>query len=493
MGIVSKQASTATALSYIGVVIGFVNVTLLMTQLFSKEEFGLREILLNVAVFTSQIAHLGTYRSLVKFFPFFNEEKHDNGLLSIGLIVPFVGFLISLLLILLFKSSIVNFYIDKSPLFIEYFWFSIPLIFLLMYNNVFESYLQSRSNTAYSAFLKNVFNRLVITLLLICYFFKWIDFYWFIVLFVFSYAINIVLFVLYLIKRNEFSLKLNKLKFTKRVRKVYYNYSAFSILSGASSVLVNKVDALMIAGFLGLASTAIYANAVYLCILIIIPSDAIGKIAMPLLAKSWKEKRYDKIDELYKKSSLSQFLFGGAIFVLMWGSIDNFFALQGNGYSEGKMVFLILAISKLINMIFGVNGQIISVSKYYRFDTTTAILLGFLTILTNYIFIPIWHVEGAAFATALTIVVFNLIRFLFVLVKLKLQPFTIQTFYVVLILGITMLINEFLPHVGNIYLDTIYRSLIIALLIFTPTYFLKVSEDFNLIVNQYTSKLRAKK
>ena len=144
-------------------------------------------------------------------------------------------------------------------------------------------------------------------------------------------------------------------------------------------------------------------------------------------------------------------------------------------------------------MIFGVNGQIISVSKYYRFDTTTAILLGFLTILTNYIFIPIWHVEGAAFATALTIVVFNLIRFLFVLVKLKLQPFTIQTFYVVLILGITMLINEFLPHVGNIYLDTIYRSLIIALLIFTPTYFLKVSEDFNLIVNQYTSKLRAKK
>ena len=43
MGIVSKQASTATALSYIGVVIGFVNVTLLMTQLFSKEEFGLRE------------------------------------------------------------------------------------------------------------------------------------------------------------------------------------------------------------------------------------------------------------------------------------------------------------------------------------------------------------------------------------------------------------------------------------------------------------------
>ena len=307
MGIVSKQASISAALSYTGVLIGFVNVTLLMTQWFTEEQFGLRETLLSVAVFSSQIAHLGTFRSLVKFAPFFNREgNNDNGLLAIGLIVPFIGFLVVGLLMVLFKPLIISKYIDESPLFVEYFWFVFPLLFFFMYSNVFESYLQSRANTAFSVFIRTVFNRLVTTALLVLYYFQFIDFFWFIVFFIFSYALNILLFILYLVKRNEFNLRLNKQLFNKRVRRVYYNYSSFSILSGASSVLINRIDALMISSLLGLASTAIYGNALYLAMLIHIPGESISRISLPLISRSWKKKRIGEIESIYKKTSVTQ-------------------------------------------------------------------------------------------------------------------------------------------------------------------------------------------
>ncbi len=491
MGIVSKQASIASFLSYVGVIIGFINVTLLMNHLFTKEEFGLREVLLNVAVFSSQIAHLGTYRSLVKFFPFFNQQgKGDNGLLMIGLLIPFVGFIVFTLLIVIFKAQILSLYIEKSPLFVEYFWFCIPLFFLMMYNNVLDSYLQSRAKTAYSVFLKSIFNRLVVTGLLLLYYINWIDFYGFIVYFIASYLLNILLFFIYLHFRKELCFKINTQLFNRRVRKVYLNYSAFSIFSGASSVLVNKMDAIMIAALLGLQFNAIYANAVYLCILIAIPGDAIARIALPLVSRSWKMKRLDEIELLYKKTSVTQFLLGGCIFVLMWASIDNFFALQQDGYEAGKYVFAILALSKLVNMIFGVNGQIISVSKYYRFDTTTALLLGLLTVVTNYIFIPIWEIEGAATATALSIIIFNLIRFSFVRLKFNIQPFSWNTLKALCVLGFALLVNGYLPTLENIYSDTLFRSSILTIILGAASYLLKISEDINAFIDKHILMLR---
>jgi O-antigen/teichoic acid export membrane protein len=486
LGIVSRQASIATLFSYLGVLVGFVNVTLLMTQWFTEEQFGLRETLLSVAIFSSQFAHLGTYRSLVKFYPFFNQDgKNDNGLLSIGLLVPFIGFLIVSCLMILFKPLIVEAYAAESPLFVEYFWFAFPLFFLLMYNNVFESYLQSRSKTAFSVFIKSIFNRLVVSLLLFLYYIYLIDFYWFIVLFIFSYVLNILMFIIYLYRRDEFDLKLNKDFFNKRLRKVYYSYSSFSILSGASSVLINKIDTLMIASYIGLASTAIYGNALYLCMLINIPGESIGRISLPLISKSWKKKKINEIESIYKKTSVTQFLIGGAIFVLMWGSIDNFYSIQGKSYYLGKSVFFIIASSKLINLLFGANGQIVSVSKYYRFDTTTAIILGILTIVTNILFIPIWGIEAAAIATASTIVVFNLLRFVFVYVKLKIQPFSLSTLYVFLILAVGFLVNEYIPFFRNIYIDTIVRSVILSLVIAIPAYMLKVSDDINAFIDKH--------
>ena len=490
MGIVLRQAAFSSLYSYIGHIIGFVNVAILMNRWFSPEEFGLRVILLDIAVVFVHVAHLGTFRSLVKFFPVFNREgKYDNGLLSIGLLISLFGFLIFSSLLFIFQAEIIGLYQGKSPLFESYFLLIFPLAFFLLFNNLFESYLQSRADTALAAFLRNVLNRLMITALIFAYSLKYIDFHWFINLFVYTNTINIVVFIIYLIRRGEFSLKRKKRFFRKKLRKIYFNYSAFSIVSNISSGLINRIDALMIGFYLGLTSAAIYGNALYISILIYLPAKAIGQIALPLLSKSWKEKKIDEMEVLYKKSSLNQLLVGGFFFILVWSSIDNLFAIQRAVYEQGKYVVLILGLAKIVNMTFGVNGQIVKVSRYYRFDTILSVGLAIFTVVTNLLLIPIYGVEGAASATALSILIFNLIRFSFVYKKIGIQPFTVKSLVALFVLGFLFCVGIFLPKLTNIYLDTFYRSAVLTLMMAFLVYFLKISEDMNQLVEKMKSKI----
>ena len=152
-------------------------------------------------------------------------------------------------------------------------------------------------------------------------------------------------------------------------------------------------------------------------------------------------------------------------------------------------VFFFLGISKIINMSFGVNGHIINVSKYYRFDTLTSMLLAVITIITNIAFIPLWGLTGAAIATAVSLFLFNYIRYTFIRKKLNIQPFSIRTFYIYLILIMGILLGYLLPDIENIYLDTIFKSIVLVLFMTIPIVYFKLSEDVDLLYQNLKRKI----
>lgn len=454
---------------------------------------GLRGVLLSVSMIFIQFAHLGTFRSLVKFFPFFNRVgNEDNGLLGIGLLISFIGFLLLSTIMWIFKEPIIDSFSDQTNLFETYYWLIFPISFFLLYSRLFESYLQARSSIALAAFLKNVLHRIFVSVLLILLYYHYIDFFWFISIFSFLHLTSILVFMGVLIYRQEFNVRINWDFFNRRFRKVFYNFSAYSIVSNVSAGLINKIDALMIFYFLTLTDTAIYYNALFISTLVSIPSNAINQIAMPLLSRSWKNKAMDEMLDIYKKSSINQLLMGGLLFILILSSIDNLFELQKEIYRDGKLVFIILGLSKIISMLFGVNGQILKISKYFRFDTYLSIGLVMVTLVTNYLFIPIWGVEGAALATAFSIVIFNLVRSIYVYQKMDLQPFTAKTIKAIVFLLLLVIIGVNLPFFMNIYVDTFYRSIIILGTATVGVYKLGLSPEANAVLNNLYKRVYSK-
>jgi len=117
-------------------------------------------------------------------------------------------------------------------------------------------------------------------------------------------------------------------------------------------------------------------------------------------------------------------------------------------------------------------------------------MLGILAIITNVIFIPKYGMTGAAFASALSIFLFNVIVFSFLLIKMRIQPFTLNTIKVLVICGLTYLLNYVIPQQYNIVFDIALRSLLIFIFFSGLIILTKSSEDINAALIKIIGRLR---
>ena len=78
-------------------------------------------------------------------------------------------------------------------------------------------------------------------------------------------------------------------------------------------------------------------------------------------------------------------------------------------YATGRNVFLILGLARVIHMFLGFNQTILITSRAFRYDLIFNIFLLLSAFYLNYLLIPKYGIDGAAIATAVSIVVYNLI------------------------------------------------------------------------------------
>jgi O-antigen/teichoic acid export membrane protein len=140
---------------------------------------------------------------------------------------------------------------------------------------------------------------------------------------------------------------------------------------------------------------------------------------------------------------------------------------------------VIIGIGKLADMLFGPSSEIIVLSKYYWFNIILISFLAVTVIIANNILIPIYGINGAAIGAAFALISFNAIKYVFILVTLKMQPFQVDSIKVLAIAGLVLAIHFILPRVNNPFLDIIYRSGVITVVYAGLIFVLKASPDGN--------------
>lgn len=323
--------------------------------------------------------------------------------------------------------------------------------------------------------------RLMACVCVILFLYQFIQLKGFIILIVSSYGIGLLLIIFYIGYLKKLYLKPD-FRFTKTsLLKEMQMYGLWVLLGGAGGLLVTKIDTLMISSMSGLAKTGVYSIAFFIATIIEIPRRTISQIAYPLVADAWKNNDLPKIKKLYEKSALNQLIVGSFLFIGIWANIDSIFALipKGEIYSAGKYVVFFVGIGKLVDMATGINAEIIITSKYYRFDIVSVCCLAVLAIVTNLIFIPIYGITGAAIAAAISMFLFNLIRFTFIKIKFGLQPYSWKILIALVVPVIAYFISTLIPLQQHIFIDIFLRSVIVTVVFFVLIVGLKVSEDVN--------------
>ena len=483
MGVIFRQSILNTIISYLGVALGFVITIWMYPNILSPEQYGLTRVLLSLAMVSTQIANLGTQNTIIRYFPFFRDkEKKHHGSLFLALLIPLAGFLILSVFLFLFRPEIIQYFIERSALLVDYYWLIIPLAFFMLFFQVLSSYVRALYDTVMASFLMNIIIRVLAASILLLYFFNWIDFQQFMYAFVGTYGIIMLGLLAYTFLQFEVDLKPDLGFLRKLLVKNMANYSMFAFFGGLASIIVNNIDIIMLSSLAGLSDTGIYAIAFYVGSAITIPRKSIYQISSPVISDAFKNKNLSLIKRVYHQSSLNLVIAGGLVFCGVIANIDNLMSLLPPDYTGGAMVIVVIASANVFDMATGVNGAIILNSKYYRFDLYSTLILIVTTFLLNYLLIPIYGILGAAIGTGSAVVLYNILKVSYVWLRFSMQPFEWGILPVIAIGAGTLLVIFQIPTMVNTYADILIRSAIITALYLIPVVSLKISEQFNELV-----------
>lgn len=479
MGLVQKDAFRTTVISYAGILIGYLNKGVLFLMILSTAQIGLINLIISIGTLFAQLANFGTVYATWKFFPFMrNETKKHHGFLTFLLLIVGSGILVYSALYVVFREKIENGYIEKSPMFLDYYYWVLPIGISYVIFMVLEIYLRSLYKNIIAVFAYEVVFRLATTFILAL---KWLDFIsfdQFVALHSLLYVIPTMILVFYLKRINEFNVKFSSIQIPKRLKRIIFYFSSFSYLNTLAAVWVNSLDVLMIAQIVGLDGTGIFTTVIFLTSVLQVPYKSITRVSAPLVSDYWKHREFSKMKELYTKVSSVCLVIGLAMFMLCWVNIDFLFSFLKPEFKEGIWVFFFIMMGKLVDMYFGLNGAIFSTSKKYRYDVIFTLFLIVAVYLLNYWLIPIWGIVGAAISTSIALLVYNIGRLLFVWFAYKLHPFHWKQFVIIGLGIMTLLAGHFTQGlINNKWIQFLFESTLVCVLFFVPIYMFSLEQE----------------
>ncbi len=521
MGIIAKQSIRGTIWTYIGVAVGLVTVFFVQTRFLTSEEIGLARVMIDAATLFIGLAQLGACNSIIRFFPYFKQKdkSQSDGLTSAqtgatssaqtgatqdpyhgfffwAVVIPLVGFVLFAVIFYWCRVPIANYFSEKSPLFVNYYYFLFPLAFFMLYQVVFESCSNVLLRTVFPrSVVREVLIRVFLLVLYLLYAFRVVSIDGFVIGLCCVYALAALLNIVYVVATEHISFRPDFGYLTRGLVVKFLSYTGFLLLSAAVTQLSPLLSSFMVTAQLGLSFTGVYAIATYIAVMVSIPSRSMYAITQPQLSEALKENDRQQASHLLRQVSGTLLLIGAALMLVIWINIDLIFHIMPNGetYAVGKRAVLLLLFTQLMIGSLNIMQAAISYSRHYYLLLLLSLMLTVLLIVFNNHLIPTYGIDGAALATMLGNMVFYVVMLVVVVGVLRLQPIGKAYLEAALLLALMMVGNylwmKYLtPMIGNIWADSILRTVVFMTAYCAAAYWLKISPE----VNDYAANLYSK-
>ena len=498
MNTIRRQSILSSGIVYFGFALGFLNLYMFTREGgFTETQYGLTGTFIAIANVMFSFASLGMQAYIYKFYPYYKDNlpPDKNDMITLSLLTSTVGFILVMGGGLIFKNLVIRKFGAHSADLVKYYYWIFPFGFGLTMYSLLEAYAWQLKKSVLTNYLREVQWRLFISVFILLSFFGIIkSFDIFIKLYAFTYILLALILFLYLIITHKIYLMLTISRVTKKFFKKIITLAAFVWSGGLIYNIASVFDTIVIAAVMpdGLAFAGVFTLGQNIASIIQAPQRGIIAASVSSLSQAWKDKDYEKINRIYHRSSINQLIFAVGIFVLIWINFtDGVLTLHLKpAYLEAKYVFLFLGLWRIVDMGTGVNSQIISTSTFWRFEFFTGIILLSLSLPSNYLLTKQLGVVGPAIATFASMLVYNAIRYFFLLRRFNMQPFTKKSLYTLLLALAAYLVCHFLfsQYTGFIWL--FIRSLVFILIYLTGVIYLRLSPDFLPVLATIRKRLR---
>jgi len=486
MGIITRQSIKNFFFQYWGILLGGIYTIFFVKEAFNEhpEYYGLIIFMINYMQVLLPVAEVSMPNVIIKFFPGYvsDPEKKAAFVSTTLLIVLAASVLVSGLFIAFGRLYVPE---DYPDLFRQNYLIIIPLLITTAFFETFTAFSKALLKSTFPTFLKEAFSKTWIFIVILLYMKFRFSLNLLLWLYSAGYFLQFILLFAYLLNKKLF--RFSFAGFPRENLKNIISYTFFTMMGGSALLLVTKLDNLMISGMIGIEFTAYYSIGLFISNVIQVPERSVSAISLPYISACWERKDIDTIIRIYKKTSINLFLTGATVFLLIWVNIDNFQLILGEKFGAIKYVVLFLGLGKLFDLITGANGAILITSSRYKWMLYLQISLVILVFLSNLWLIPAYGINGAALATALSMFVYNTIKYFLVYFLFGFQPFTRNTLLAVAFVALSAFLAGFIPSVENVYLNILLQTTVFSLFFFPILILLNLSED---IRNTYNSVLK---
>jgi len=195
------------------------------------------------------------------------------------------------------------------------------------------------------------------------------------------------------------------------------------IMTSFIQLLNGRVDILMLGYFSDTGVAGVFGMAFKLSIITNFVIGAMKAIAMPKISELFWSDKKDELRKVVHFSTLFIFAFAFPVSLLLMIFPEFILSLIDEEFVVGATVLRIFALMQLINAGSGMVAVFLNMSGNQLFFTKIVSVTTTVNIVLNLILIPIYGMEGAAFATLCSTVTWNIVGVRFIYKRYKISTF----------------------------------------------------------------------
>ncbi len=445
----------------------------LIARYLTKYDYGVLSLALTILGITQTVLTLGIPSAMVRQASYYLGKKDWSGVkktVSISafalLVSGICGFvfiyLSSYYFSIIFKAEELEYALKLLSL-------SIPF---LMLNSYFVSICQIFEQVRLKVLVADIARSILTLSLVVLAVVEKLPFYFLVSVYSIAPAVTFLIFVT---QRSKFRAVGLGLRGTGKYAKELISFAVPLFLQGVLGVIVTWTDVLMLGYMLTPVDVGMYSAARTLALLLQQILGAVAFLYFPLVTQLYGQKKLVEIGRTYAVITkwimsislpvfLVMFLFPRAV---LW-------VVYSNKYIGAYVVLELLALGFFVHVAFGPNGLTLVSFGDVKFVTAVSAITALANFVMNLLLIPVFGINGAAIATAITYISSNIIVSVKLFTKYGIHPFSRNYIKPLLAsLFLAVIISRLCKSVnwlGLILLFAVFTLAYIAVLLLTKSF-----------------------
>jgi len=194
---------------------------------------------------------------------------------------------------------------------------------------------------------------------------------------------------------------------------------------GGMQLINSQTDIVMLGALRGAEAAGVYRAATRAAQLVVFILMAANTVLQPTIAKLYAVRDMQRLQRVATQSARVVLLVSIPIAVVLIVFGRWLLLIFGQEFTKGAMALAILSLGQLVNAAMGSVGLILNMTGNERDTARGVAIAAVVNVALNAILIPLWGMNGAATATAASLVVWNVILAMQVVRRLGIYPTTL--------------------------------------------------------------------